>query len=128
MQTQQKIRISTKTGHNENALKSNVIVGEFPRIVEGRYEVRLAKNSSETAAALRLRHKVFSVEIGGEAAEAASSGLEFDSYDFRCRHLVVIDRHSGETVGTYRLNTIETAGGARGFYSSNEFTIGELPV
>lgn len=126
MQAQQKVRISTRAVHTEDALVSKLLVGEFPRIIEGRYEVRLAKNSSETAAALRLRHKVFSVEIGGEAT-ATIHGLEFDAYDFRCRHLIVLDRDSGETVGTYRLNTIETAGGASGFYSSNEFTIGSLP-
>lgn len=125
MQAQHKIRNPNRAVRTEDSFVLNLLVGEFPGIIEGRYEVRLAKNGSETAAALRLRHRVFSVEIGGEAA--TSPGFEFDAYDFRCRHLIVIDRDTGETVGTYRLNTIETAGGANGFYSSNEFTIGELP-
>ena len=39
----------------------------------------------------------------------------------------MIDRTTGATVGTYRLNTLETARTAKGFYSANEFTIEDLP-
>ena len=94
----------------------------FPGITEGRYQVRLAKNARETASALRLRHEVFNVELAGETA----SGLEFDAYDFKCRHLIVIDQETGLTVGTYRLNTIETARSTRGFYSAKGFCIENL--
>ncbi len=126
MQAQQKVLVSTE-GRVEEEFVSSPHGSEFPGIIEGHFEVRLARNSSEIATALRLRHRVFSVEIGGDKKDSMGAGLEFDTYDFRCRHLIVLDRDTGETVGTYRLNTIETAGGTRGFYSSNEFTVGELP-
>ena len=96
-------------------------------IADRRYEVRLAENAHEVASALRLRHKVFNVEFGSGSFQAHQSNLEFDAYDFKCHHLIVIAKETGETVGTYRLNTIETALKMSGFYSSNEFMMGDLP-
>ena len=93
-----------------------------------RYEARLARNSREVASALRLRHAVFNVELGGRTDPSDRSHLEFDAYDFKCRHLIIVDRETGATVGTYRLNTLETVGSYDGFYSANEFTIQDLPV
>lgn len=128
MKVRNNIQISTRAVRGSEVVVSEAKgITEFSGIVEGRYEVRLAKNASEMASAFRLRHKVFSLEIGGETVAATRSGLEFDAYDFRCRHLIVIDRDTGATVGTYRLNTIETAGTTSGFYSANEFTIENLP-
>jgi putative hemolysin len=95
-----------------------------PSAEAGRYIVRLAETASEIESAYRLRHDVFNLELG---SGDNSTGLEFDGYDLKCRHLIAIDRDTGETVGTYRLNTIETAGSINGFYSSTEFTIEDLP-
>src|SRR5690349_4286422 len=95
-------------------------------IPEGRYTVKLAQKTLEIESALRLRHEVFNIELAGRA-DRDPSRLEFDDYDFQCHHLIVIDRTSGRTVGTYRLNTIENAGSPRGFYSFAEFTIENLP-
>jgi putative hemolysin len=94
---------------------------------DGRYGVRLAETRREVESALRLRFGVFKVELGG-VGRAGAGGLEFDEYDARCRHLIVVERATGRTVGTYRLNSIETAGGVDGFYSYSEFTIDELPA
>ena len=123
-----KIRVSTKPVFKHRPRVSlERKAGEFPLIISGRYEARLASNAGEVASALRLRHEVFAVELGGETASPAGSGMEFDAYDFKCRHLIVIDRDTGLTVGTYRLNTIESAGSKSGFYSASEFTIEDLP-
>lgn len=96
-------------------------------IIDGRYQVKLAGSAIEIESALRLRHEVFNVELAGEAA-ADPSRLEFDEFDFRCRHLIVVDRQTSRTVGTYRLNSFETAGGVVGFYSYGEFSIEQLPA
>jgi len=95
------------------------------KLAESRYEVGIARTAQEIASALRLRHRVFNVEMGIGATSGES--LEFDAYDFKCRHLIVTCRETGETVGTYRLNDIGTAGSIEGFYSSTEFTIDDLP-
>lgn len=129
MQALSKIRESTKSVLKHEPLVSIAHgASDFPLLISGRYEVRLAKNASEIASALKVRHEVFNVEIGGGPASQTGSNLEFDAYDFKCRHLIVIDRDTGSTVGTYRLNTIETAGSSRGFYSAKEFTIDDLPA
>ena len=93
-------------------------------ICEGGYEVRIAADASSVEAALRLRHRVFNVELGGLPATDA---LEYDGFDERSSHLVVIELATGKTVGTYRLNSIETAADERGFYSYGEFSIEDLP-
>jgi putative hemolysin len=100
----------------------------FVGISEDRYTVRLAENAREVESALRLRYKVFNVELGNRETVEDQAPLEFDAYDFKSRHLIIIENQTGETVGTYRLNSIKTAGGTRGFYSFNEFTIEDLPV
>lgn len=100
--------------------------GEIPsKVFDLRYEVRIARTSAEVATALRLRHEVFNVELGSQLL--SPDGIEFDEYDLGCEHLLVLDRSTGKTVGTYRLNTSETAGSTAGFYSASEFAIEGLP-
>jgi putative hemolysin len=94
---------------------------------DGSYRVKLATTLREVESAVRLRYEVFQAELSGDDISSDPSRLEFDDFDFRCRHLLVIDNATGRTVGTYRLNTIETAGDINGFYSSGEFTIEDLP-
>lgn len=96
-------------------------------ISDGRYTVRVAGDRLEVESALRLRYDVFHGELGGREAAVGEARLEFDAYDLKCRHLIVVSRETGETVGTYRLNSIETSHSACGFYSANEFTIEDLP-
>lgn len=101
-------------------------VSDGTLVSDGRYAVRIASGADEVETALRLRHRVFNVELGdGDAGDASS--LEFDRYDEACEHLIVTEIGSGATVGTYRLNSIEGAISAEGFYSYGEFGIEDLP-
>lgn len=100
---------------------------EFPEITDGRYVVRLARGRREIDSALRLRHDVFRVELGKGLSALSDDRTDFDAYDLKCRHLIVLLKDTGETIGTYRLNTLETAHSSHGFYSASEFTIEELP-
>lgn len=95
--------------------------------LSSRYTVRLAKTQSEIESALRLRYDVFNVELAGQNPGDNNLGLEYDKFDFACRHLIVVDEQTRETVGTYRLNSLETAGAASEFYSYSEFSIEDLP-
>lgn len=97
-------------------------------VADTRYVVKLAESEAEVESALRLRFDVFKRELTGEVPGPDSSRLEFDSIDFRCDHLIVLERGTSTVVGTYRLNTFEKAGGIRGFYSFNEFDIESLPA
>lgn len=92
-----------------------------------RYEVRFAQTQKDIESALRLRYEVFNLELADEMRSDESIGLEFDEFDYHCRHLIVVEKRTQKTVGTYRLNSIETAGDVRDFYSFTEFSIEDLP-
>lgn len=100
----------------------------FVPIRQGRYEAKIAANVHEITSALRLRHDVFDLELAGKPRLSSQNALESDAYDLNSRHLIVVDRETSATVGTYRLNTMETAGSLHGFYSFGEFTIEDLPA
>ncbi|MDQ3748976.1 MAG: GNAT family N-acetyltransferase [Acidobacteriota bacterium] len=95
-------------------------------IVEGRYQVKLARTRAEIESALRLRYEVFNVELSAAPNHKTSLGLEFDEYDAGCRHLIIIEKVTNKTIGTYRINSIESAKDARGFYAYNEFSLEDL--
>lgn len=100
----------------------------FPEIFSENYSVRIAQSQKEIESALRLRYQVFNVEMAGETPSENTLGIESDDFDFVCHHLIVLERKTNKTVGTYRLNTLETAGKVSGFYSSGEFSIEDLPM
>lgn len=106
---------------------SSFVRTAFAGFSNDRYTVRLAENRREVESALRLRYDVFNIEMGGREAAVGETRLEFDAYDLKCRHLIVVSNETRETVGTYRLSSIETAHSIYGFYSANEFTIENLP-
>ncbi len=98
------------------------------RVAESRYTAKMVETSEEFASVLGLRSDVFKRELstaGGSGTFA--SEFDFDEYDLHCEHLIVTDRQTGEAVGTYRLNTLESARTASGFYASEEFSIEDLP-
>ncbi len=92
-----------------------------------RYEVRLAESRVEVEVALRLRYNVFNLELGEGLQSSRQTGLDEDEFDSVCDHLIVVDRDTGQTVGTYRLQTARSARNARGFYADREFELRALP-
>jgi putative hemolysin len=84
------------------------------------YVIKTVESSWELAAALRLRHDVFYQELLGAPR---SAGFDMDEFDLACDHLVIIDKKTRRTVGTYRLlsSTFTDT-----FYSAHEFDISGL--
>ncbi len=97
-------------------------------IVKGRYALRFARTAEELDAVLRLRFEVFNLELHEGLESSFLTGRDMDEFDPTCHHLVVSERESGETVGTYRLRTAEAALVAGGFYSAGEFDLSNLPT
>ncbi len=97
------------------------------KTAEGRYRTKIAQTAAEIESALRLRYEVFNLELAAATNPESNLELDFDAYDTQCKHLLVLDTFNGKTVGTYRLNSIETAVDASGFYAFNEFSIEDLP-
>jgi putative hemolysin len=85
--------------------------------------VGLAHGDAEIEAAQRLRHQVFSRELGVSLGDA---GVDRDRFDDYCEHLIVRDHVVGEVVGTYRILTPARALAAGGYYAETEFDISRL--
>lgn len=110
----------------EDFLQSGVFAWEF---TDERYVVRLARDAAEIEAALRLRFEVFNLELGEGLESSYITGLDEDRFDAVCHHLIVIDREADAVIGTYRLQTLEMAGGkVENFYCAGEFRLEDLPL
>jgi putative hemolysin len=88
-------------------------------------EVSIAQSEREVIEAQRLRYQVFAGEMGA-SLKSADSGLDCDTYDAHCEHLIVRDTASGEVVGTYRMLDPTAAHHAGGYYSEEEFDLARL--
>lgn len=102
-----------------------ILKKRIKEISDGKYVAKIVENSNEFEAVLRLRFDVFHRELSFEENPANRS--DFDDYDLQCNHIIVTEKATGKTVGTYRLNTIEGAKNVEGFYAFNEFSIEDLP-
>lgn len=103
----------------------------------GPYAVRFARTEEDRERVQRLRFEVFARELGA-TVQGADRGLDVDPLDARADHLMVVERTSGECVGTYRLATLSQvgaqvgaqagaqAGDAPGFYTCRIFDLNEL--
>ena len=85
------------------------------------YRAVLAATAQERDAAYRLRFRVFNLEFQEGLAEAFSTGADTDEFDKFCDHINVEDERSGEVIGTYRLQSGDTAARNIGYYSEREF-------
>jgi putative hemolysin len=90
----------------------------------GRYRLRLAESAHDREAACRLRFKVFNIELGEGLDSSYETGLDIDRFDTVCEHLLVEEKTSRRVVGTYRMQSGETAGRHLGYYSEREFNLG----
>jgi putative hemolysin len=92
----------------------------------GRYRLRLAESGEDREAVCRLRFKVFNIELGKGLESSYQTGLDADRFDPFCEHLIVEDKleeHPGRRiVGTYRMQSGETAARHLGYYSEQEFS------
>jgi putative hemolysin len=91
----------------------------------GRYRVRLAQTAEDREAACRLRFKVFNIELGEGLESSYRTGLDTDKFDMVCEHLLVEDKlednPAKRIVGTYRMQSGDTAARHLGYYSEQEF-------
>jgi putative hemolysin len=87
----------------------------------GKYRLRTAESADDRDAACRLRFKVFNIEMGEGLESSYQTGLDTDKFDDCCEHLVVEDKATRRIVGTYRMQSGETAARHLGYYSEQEF-------
>ena len=86
--------------------------------------VKTADSQAELEGALRLRHQIFSGELG--ARIGAQDGLDQDIFDPHCLHLIVVDTLVDRVVGTYRVLMPEQAKALGCLYIDGEFWLTRL--
>ncbi|MBX3653008.1 MAG: GNAT family N-acetyltransferase [Ramlibacter sp.] len=85
------------------------------------YRTRLAQGRDDVRAAQALRFRVFNLELREGLDQSWETCSDADRFDAVCDHLLVEDRHTGQLVGTYRLQTGTRAAAHHGYYCEREF-------
>ena len=89
-------------------------------IERDRFIIKTAENHKELAQVLKLRYEVFYREL---LEKRLMLGMDMDKFDFRCDHLIIIDKKTNMFIGTYRL--ISTLFSNK-FYSATEFNLSNI--
>jgi putative hemolysin len=113
---------------NQTAPEIQPIAAQRIHADVGRYRLRLAETAHDREAACRLRFKVFNIELGEGLESSFETGLDIDRFDTVCEHLLVEDKTTRCVVGTYRMQSGETAGRRLGYYSEREFNLSPYEV
>ncbi|MGP4018001.1 GNAT family N-acetyltransferase [Saccharopolyspora sp. 5N708] len=92
---------------------------------DAHYSLLVARDSDEVHAAQRLRYQVFAEEMGATVS-GREFGIDRDSFDEHCDHLIVRDDRTGAVVGTYRMLPPDRAKAAGMLYSETEFDLSAL--
>lgn len=90
-----------------------------------RLAVAFARNKEEIREVQRLRHQVFSAEMGARLNSTELSE-DKDLFDPYCEHVLVRDHATGAVVGAYRLLNPKMAQRAGAYYAETEFDLTRL--
>ncbi|MEA5549516.1 GNAT family N-acyltransferase [Anabaena cylindrica UHCC 0172] len=100
---------------------------EFPILQNEKYILRLASTEEELESIFRLRFEVFNLELGLGFSGSNTTQMDQDKFDQVCHHLILIAKHTGKTIGTYRMQTYTMAGKGLGFDSADIFNLNKIP-
>lgn len=92
-------------------------------LIRGDYLLRGVTSAKDLSLAQRLRFEVFNLELRKGLTSSLESGLDVDSFDPICTHLIVEHTPSKSIVGTYRMQTGLVALLNLGYYSAKEFNL-----
>ncbi len=101
--------------------KPVVVPRHVPPPEQGKYAVKLVTDAREFREALRLRYRVFNLELREGLATSHSTGHDFDQFDAVVDHIIVKCADDDSVIGTYRLQTGLAAAKSIGYYSEREF-------
>ncbi|MFT5733509.1 MAG: putative hemolysin [Planctomycetota bacterium] len=93
----------------------------------GDYRMSFARSEADLESVRRLRYAVFNVELGEGLNGAHETGLDADAFDRQCQHLMVHHVETGAVIGTYRMQTAESAAAGHGWYTAGEFELDRIP-
>jgi len=123
--------LATAPAPSDHATRSFPLAPEYlpsGDIEAGSYTLRFARTVADLDEILRLRFRVFNLELNEGLDTAYATGRDEDEFDALFHHLMIVHRPTAEVVGTYRMQTSAMAAGGRGFYSAGEFDFGGFPA
>lgn len=89
---------------------------------KGRFRARLAETPTDIRAAQRLRYAAFRAGRGGNGDD----GLDSDTFDSTCQHLIIERLTDGAVVATCRLSMIRDVGGFAQSYAAQFYDLGPI--
>ncbi|WP_126976770.1 GNAT family N-acetyltransferase [Frigidibacter oleivorans] len=92
----------------------------------GRYQARFAETAADLAAAQGLRWLAFRANRGLDAAAEGQAGLDLDSFDPACRHVLVEETRTGTLVCCFRLLPLARGGEIGRSYSAQYYELSAL--
>ncbi len=102
-------------------------VQDFPVLQSAKYVLKLASTEAELESILRLRFEVFNLEQGLGLATSHLTQMDRDKFDAVFHHFMLISKETGQTIGTYRLQTYTMASQAFGFYAAKAYNLNNIP-
>ena len=81
----------------------------LPLLSNDRYDSRLARTREEIYRAQHLRFEVYNLELGESLSSSYLHQRNQDPFDAVCDHMILIDRMSGEVVGTCLMQSGDSA-------------------
>jgi putative hemolysin len=100
---------------------------DFPTVQTDKYILRLAENAEELESIFQLRFEVFNLELGLGLSSSNIGQMDQDKFDKVCHHLLLIAKNTGETIGTYRMQTYTMAAQYLGFDAADIFNLHSIP-
>jgi len=100
---------------------------DFPVLQTDKYILRLASTPEELESIFRLRFEVFNLELGLGFSSSSLTQMDQDKFDAVCHHLILISKHTGQTIGTYRMQTYKMASHSLGFDAADVFNLSTIP-
>jgi len=102
-------------------------IEDFPVVETPKYILRLASNAEELKSIFRLRFEVFNLELGLGLSSSNFTHMDEDRFDEVCHHLILICKQTGNTIGTYRMQTYKMASQRLGFDAADIFNLNAIP-
>lgn len=112
---------------NINDQLNSSSLNDFPVLQTDKYILRLASTEEELKSIFRLRFEVFNLELGLGFSSSNLTQMDQDKFDAVCHHLILISKHTNQTIGTYRMQTYKMASQALGFDAADVFNLSTIP-
>ncbi|RUR84049.1 hypothetical protein PCC6912_16430 [Chlorogloeopsis fritschii PCC 6912] len=121
------MQVSQFSQNNTNSSGRNLLpLKDFPVLETERYILKLASTEAELESVFRLRFKVFNMEMGLGYSTSHFTQMDKDEFDAFFHHLILVLKQTGQTIGSYRMQTYTMASQGLGFRAAKYFNLNAI--